>query len=208
MPLRRRSPPAYLALRANWSVDSEDERKRGIELGRAAIAKVRGIRGAGHRWRRCGFSRRGVQEGLSAIERSVSLNPNSAMALADAGWVRCYLWASTRSDPRLRALRRLSPREVTLFRMQARVPLAPFLLEEFEEAVSGNGEHWTATRSTRRSIGRWPVLARLGRIDEARGVANDFSIWYRIPLLSLSGPSSANRETAPPPEWPAPRRFT
>jgi adenylate cyclase len=113
-----------------------------------------------------------LEEGLSAIERAVSLNPNSAIALAHAGWVRCYLGQGREAIRDFERSIRLSPREITLFRMQSGLAFAHLFLEEFEEAVrwgrralDGNPNYTPTYRVLA------CALAHLGRIDEARGVA-------------------------------------
>jgi len=76
------------------------------------------------------------EEGLSVLDRAVALNPNRAMALSNAGWVRCYLGQAVDAIGDFERVIRLSPREITLFRVQAGLAFAHLLLEEFEEAVT------------------------------------------------------------------------
>jgi tetratricopeptide (TPR) repeat protein len=76
-----------------------------------------------------------LEEGLSAIERAISLNPNSAVALAHAGWVRAYLGQADAAITDFERSIRLSPREPTLFRAQAGLAFAYLLKGEFETVV-------------------------------------------------------------------------
>jgi adenylate cyclase len=157
----------------DWCIDPETDKKRGIELGRAAIAKgphdSEALAMGGYA---VAFLGGEFEEGLSAIERAISLNPNSAFALAHAGWVRCYLGQARDAIRDFKRSIRLSPREITLFRMQSGLAFAHLLLEEFEEAVvwarralEGNPNYTPTYRALACS------LAHLGQIDEASGVA-------------------------------------
>jgi adenylate cyclase len=157
----------------DWRVDPQTEKQRGVELGRTAIGKgpddSEALAMGGYA---VAFLGGELEEGLSAIERAVSLNPNSAIAWAHAGWVRCYLGQAREAIRDFERSVRLSPREVTLFRVQAGLAFAHLFLEEFEAAVmwgrralDGNPNYTPTYRALA------CALAHLGRIDEARGVA-------------------------------------
>ncbi|SJM34349.1 putative integral membrane protein [Mesorhizobium delmotii] len=155
-----------------WRGDAETERKRGIELGRTAVAKgpddSEALAMGGYA---VAFLGNELKEGLSAIERAISLNPNSAFALANAGWVRCYLGQAEQAINNFERSVRLSPREGTLFRVESGLAFAHLFREEFEEAViwgrralAGNPNYTPTYRALA------CALAHLGRIDEAKGV--------------------------------------
>jgi adenylate cyclase len=157
----------------NWRADPEAETKRGIELGRAAIAKgpddPEALAMGGHA---IAFFGGEFEEGLSAIERAIGLNPNSVIALANAGWVKCFLGRAGEAVGDFERAVRLSPRDITSFRVQAGLTFAYLLLEEFEQAVTwgrraleGNPDFTPTYRALA------AALAHLGRMDEARAVA-------------------------------------
>ena len=81
-----------LRVAQGWQIDAAAERRRGVELGRRAVATGENDADAlalgGYA---VAFLGEELEEGLSAIERAIRLNPNSAAALAHAGWVRTYL---------------------------------------------------------------------------------------------------------------------
>jgi tetratricopeptide (TPR) repeat protein len=118
----------------DWCVDPETEKQRGIELGRIAFAKgpddSEALAMGGYV---VAFLGAELEEGLSAIERSVSLNPNGAIGLAHAGWVTCYLGQASEAIRDFERSIQLSPRGATLFRMQSGLAFAHLLLEEFEQ---------------------------------------------------------------------------
>ena len=156
----------------DWRGDAETERKRGIEFGRAAVAKgsddSEALAMGGYAVAFLGSEHK---EGLSAIERSISLNPNSAFALANAGWVRCYLGQAEQAIGDFERSIRLSPREAPCFACKPVLAFAHLLREEFEEAVTwgrralaGNPNYTPTYRALA------CALAYLGRIDEAKGV--------------------------------------
>jgi adenylate cyclase len=165
-----------LRIAHNWQDDTPSERRRGIDLGRAAIAKgaddPEALAMGGYA---VAFLGGELEEGLSAIERSIDLNPNSAISLAHAGWVRCYLGQADEAIRSFERSVRLSPREATLFRMQAGLAFGHLLRREFEtsvmwgrRALEGN-PNFTPTH---RALAC--ALAHLGRIEEAQEVGRRF----------------------------------
>jgi adenylate cyclase len=161
-----------LRVAQDWCVDLERENRRGIELARLAIAKgshdAAALAMGGYA---IAFLAEEFEEGLSVLDRAVALNPNRAMALSNAGWVRCYLGQAVDAIGDFERVIRLSPREITLFRVQAGLAFAHLLLEEFEEAVTWgrraleNNPNYTPSH---RALAA--ALAHLGMSDEARAV--------------------------------------
>ena len=92
-----------LRVAQDWCVDLERENWRGIELARLAIAKgghdASALAMGGYA---IAFLAEEFEDGLSVLDRAVALNPNRAMALSNAGWVRCYRTGGRRHR-RLRA---------------------------------------------------------------------------------------------------------
>jgi TolB-like protein len=156
-----------------WCGDVASEMARGVGFARTAIARgaddpeALAMGGYG-----IAFLARETEAGLDAIDRSISLNSNSAIAHSHAGWVRCHLGRPREAIPCFERVMALSPLEVTLFRVHAGLALAHLLLEEFTDAVA-----W-ARRAIEGNPNFTPgyrilaaALAHLDRIDEARAVA-------------------------------------
>jgi adenylate cyclase len=122
---------------------------------------------------------------LRAIEQAISLNPNNAMGLMHAGWVRSYMGRPREAVDALHRSMRLSPRDPMLFRAQGALAYAHFLLREFEQAI-------TAGKQAIESNPNYTVpyravasaLAHTGRIDEAREMIARLTVL--VPDLSLS----------------------
>ena len=115
-----------------------------------------------------GCGRRGCHE----REHGIGLNPNSVIALANAGWVKCFLGRAGEAVGDFERAVRLSPRDITSFRVQAGLTFAYLLLEEFEQAVTWGRRALEGNPNftpTYRALAA--ALAHLGRIDEARAVA-------------------------------------
>jgi tetratricopeptide (TPR) repeat protein len=169
-----------------WPLDRDYETRRGMELGRLAVLKGEGdsdaLAAGGYAIAALGGE---LHEGLRAIERSMSLNPNSAMGLSHAGWVRAYLGQPREAIAALQRSIRLSPRDPMLFRTQTALTYAYVLLRDFDEAirwgeqaVEGNPHYVTSYRALA------TALAHAGRVDEARSLVSRLQVL--IPDLSLS----------------------
>jgi adenylate cyclase len=156
-----------------WCRNIETEKACGIGFARTAIAKgpddPEALAIGGYA---IAFLAGELDEGLDAIDRSMKLNPNGAMASSHAGWVRCYLGRPREAIIDFERVVALSPLEVTLFRVHAGLALAHLLLEEFAEAaawarraIEGNPHYTPGYRLLA------AALAHLDRIEEARSVA-------------------------------------
>ena len=102
------------------------------------------------------------------VERSLQLNPNSAIALATAGFAETFLANPAKALEYLRRAERLSPLDPKGWYMAAAGALAHFVADQFEDAA----------RSARKALAQNPCfapsmrvlvasLARLGRLDDA-----------------------------------------
>jgi len=175
-----------LRVAQNWAVDREVEKRRGVALGRLAVLKGQedadALAAGGYALAFLGGE---LHEGLRAIEQAINLNPNNAMGLMHAGWVRSYMGRPREAVDALHRSMRLSPRDPMLFRAQGALAYAHFLLREFEQAI-------TAGKQAIESNPNYTVpyravasaLAHTGRIDEAREMIARLTVL--VPDLSLS----------------------
>ena len=107
-------------------------------------------------------------------DRSLQLNPNSAIALAIAAWVDVGMGNSARALELASRAERLSPRDPRAWFMATVVGLAQYHAGQFEQAEANlkralvqNPRFATALRALAAS------LARLGRMNEAAAVVED-----------------------------------
>ena len=107
--------------------------------------------------------------GLSAIERALSVNPNSALARTFCGWLNSYL---NRPAPAIEALQqaiRLSPLDPQRFMFYGGLALAHLVAGDYEEAVE-----WAdrALHENPRAIAvigfKTAACGRLGRVEDGR----------------------------------------
>jgi adenylate cyclase len=114
----------------------------------------------------------------------VELNPNNALNLAHAGWVRGYMGQPREGIEALHRSIRLSPRDPLLFRTYSALAYAHILLGEFDaaagaarKAIEINPNYTVSYRAGA------SALAHLGRLDEARDLVARLSAL--VPDLSL-----------------------
>jgi adenylate cyclase len=176
-----------LRVAQNWPVDREAEKTLAVRLGRLAVLKgqndAEALASGGYALAFLGGE---LQEGLRAIERAITLNPNSATALAHAGWVRNYSGQPRQAIEALRRSIRLSPRDPMLYRPQAALSFAHLMLEEFDEAIAWGRR--ALEENPNYTVTYRPLacaLAHTGRLEEARGVVRRLSAL--VPGLSLRG---------------------
>ena len=154
----------------SWPVDRDAEKTRAIQLGRLAILKGRddadALAAGGFT---LAFLALELEEGLRAIERAISLNPNNALALAHAGWVHVFLGEPRRGIECLARSLRLSPRDPMMYRTQSAMSYASLLLGDLENAVAW-GER-AVERNPNHMITYRTLIAALAhadRVEEAR----------------------------------------
>ncbi|HUE44842.1 MAG TPA: adenylate/guanylate cyclase domain-containing protein [Aestuariivirgaceae bacterium] len=168
-----------------WPVDREAEQQRGLALGRMAVLKGQNDADAlGAGGYALAFLGAELHEGLRAIERAIGLNPNSAIALAHAGWVRSYLGQPREAIEALQRSIRLSPRDPLLFRAHAALAFSHLLLEEFDEAIAWGTRAIEANPNY--TVAYRPLasaLAHAGRYEEARTAISRLAAL--VPGLSL-----------------------
>jgi adenylate cyclase len=128
--------------------------------------------------------------GLELTERSVALNPNSALGWATHGWVQYFGgMGSDQAIESFEAAKRLSPLDPMTWYFHGGIGQAYFAAHRYEEAVRWSerswreNPHWTAV---------WRALAGayayLGRMDDARRAVE--KILDTSPGLTVSGWSS------------------
>jgi adenylate cyclase len=107
--------------------------------------------------------------GMSAIERALALNPNSALAWNFNGWLQGF---SNRPAPAIEALQRairLSPLDARRWMFWGGLALAHLIAGRYEKAIEWANQHctniqWRCTSSACRAV----ACSRLDRIEEGR----------------------------------------
>jgi DNA-binding winged helix-turn-helix (wHTH) protein/tetratricopeptide (TPR) repeat protein len=114
--------------------------------------------------------------GWELAARSLELNPNSTMALANAGWAQLIMGNPVKALEFLRRAERLNPRDSKAWYTAAAVGLANFATGRYEEATQ-----WAKRSLARRPLFASPLrtlaasLAKLGRAQEAAKVIQDLA---------------------------------
>jgi len=154
----------------SWPVNRAAEKTRALQLGRLAILKARddadALAAGGYTLAFLGLE---LEEGLRAIDRAISLNPNNAVAFAHAGWVHSFLGQPHRAIECVERSLRLSPRDPMMYRTQAVMAYAFLLLGDLANAVAWGeraverNPNYTVTYRILIS-----ALAHADRLDEAR----------------------------------------
>ena len=108
------------------------------------------------------------------LSRSLQLNPNSAIALATAGWNEAMLGNPKKALELLQRAERLSPRDPRAWYVASAAVLAHFAAGQFEVAVACAKRALAQNpRFTRTMRGLAASLAKLGRIEEAKQTMKD-----------------------------------
>ncbi|MBU3000864.1 hypothetical protein KO491_13550 [Roseovarius nubinhibens] len=169
-----------------WSDDPEEDRARGTAMARAALvdgqsdAEALSRGGYSLAWLACEF-----ETGLAAIERSIQLNPNDAVALSHAGWVKCYLGRGAEALQDFERCLRICPLETTRFRIYAGKAFAHFMLDEFDQCLACGEQALNLNPSFTPSYRiLCAVLAAQNRLDEARAIAD--RLLALVPGFNLS----------------------
>jgi adenylate cyclase len=153
-----------------WSADPASDGARAVALARRALdlehedPSILWMAGVA-----IGYIGRDLDTALALLDRSLSLNPSSAQAHMNAGWVRCWLGRPDEGIRDLERAIRLSPLDRTIFAMTSGLAVALCMAGRDEEsiraarqAVAGQASWAASYRPLAAS------LAQLGRIDEAR----------------------------------------
>ena len=169
-----------------WHDDREAEGEDGLRLARRAIEL--GKDDASVLWM-CAYAIRELaadsQRSRELVNRSLHLNPNSAIALTVGAWNEIVLENPGRALDLLGRAERLSPRDPRGWFMAAARSLAHLARDEFDEAVAAAQK---ALAQNPRSAQAWRFLAAgLARQGNLEGAAQAISEALRIqPSLSIS----------------------
>jgi adenylate cyclase len=107
--------------------------------------------------------------GLSAIERAVGLNPNSAHAWARCGWARAFLGRPAPAIEALQRAMRLSPLDPERWRFYGGLALAHLVAGRHEEAVEwADRALQEQPRATAVVAFKAAACGHLGRVEEGR----------------------------------------
>ncbi len=157
-----------------WS--TPDEREEGIRLAREALADPQDdpatLRCAGQAVAWLAQDRSG---GWAALERALTLNPNSAQVLGSAAWILNYLGEAERAIAMFERAIRLSPLDLEVAFFLAGLGFASLMLFRYDEALAA-GQRSIALQPGRATGYRVVVAAlhALGRVEEARAAAGRY----------------------------------
>jgi adenylate cyclase len=111
---------------------------------------------------------------LITTDRAISLNPNSALALTNAGWLKTYLGLTEIAIPDFEQAKRLSPRDPGLYRLNTGLCCALILKGDFNaaieaarEAIMDNPNYVQAQRALA------AALALVGQVEDAQRVVEN-----------------------------------
>jgi TolB-like protein/Flp pilus assembly protein TadD len=158
-----------------WTQVQEEDAIEGLRLALRAVEL--GKNDANVLWM-AGFAVRVLgadpQRARELLNRSLQINPNSAIALATAAWNEVMLGNPARAFELLQRAERLSPRDPRAWYMASAAAFAHFVAGQFEEAVRC-AERALAhnPRFTRTLRVLAASLARLGRMDSAAQVMRE-----------------------------------
>jgi adenylate cyclase len=174
-----------------WSEDLASDAGRGVALAKAALERER--EDPNVLWMAAGafgFLGRDIETALLLLDRALAFNPNSSSAYWMSGWVRCWAGRQKEAIPHLHCAMRLSPIDRTTVAMESGLALALCMDGQYEDSILwahkavAEQASWTATYRPLAAS-----LAQLGRVDEARRVAEqllslepDFRLAKIVPL--------------------------
>jgi TolB-like protein/Flp pilus assembly protein TadD len=153
-----------------WAQDPEGEAAEGLRL--ASRALDFGRDDANVLWMAAYAIRRFAQDTRRARElahRSLLLNPNSAIALAIAGWMEAMTANPEKALELLRRAQRLSPRDPRGWFMAAAAGLAHFSQDRFEEAAAAARE--TLDQNPRFAQAKRMLAASLAQLGQRERAA-------------------------------------
>lgn len=158
-----------------WTKAQEADATEGLRLALRAVEL--GKNDANVLWM-AGFAVRVLgadpQRSREFLNRSLQINPNSAIALATAAWNEVMLGNPVRAFELLQRAERLSPRDPRAWYMAAAAAFAHMVAGQYEEAVSCARRALAHNpRFTRTLRVLAASLARLGRLESAAQVTQE-----------------------------------
>jgi adenylate cyclase len=173
-----------------WDDVLREQRAVGLELARRALAAGQddseALSYAGYA---VGVLGEELRAGVRAINRAVAMNPNSALALTNGGWLKTYLGDSEDAIRDYMSAKSLSPRDPGLYRLNTGLSFALILernytaaVEAGREAIEANLNYVPAHRALAAS------LALVGQREEARKVIEH--LLYLNPRTTVASTAS------------------
>ncbi len=161
-----------LAVNHEWVALESAEHLEAVKFARSALANspddAWALALAGHA---IAFLAPDLEAGLAALDRAVTLNPNSAQVLSSSGWVNLYYGDFEIARDHFTRAMRLSPLDPALYSFQTGLAFALVLQESAEPARALDLVHKAlAVRPNDRATLHAQIycLVRLARLDEAR----------------------------------------
>jgi adenylate cyclase len=143
------------------------------------------------------YSAKDYETALSAIERSLQLNPNSAQGYTGGGWVNAHSGRPLVAIEHFHRAMRLSPLDPEKGIALSGIGMSYLMLEQFEDALS-----W-GQRALREMPGYGSshrvvicALVGLGRVDEAQGAARRLLEAFPTYTVTLQREINPWRDTA------------
>lgn len=153
-----------------WNAAAKEEARKGLLLAAQALAAgqddAEALSLAGYA---IGYLGTRLEEGIKTIDRAITLNPNSALALTNAGWLKTYLGLTDIAIADFEQAKRLSPCDPGLYRLNTGLCCALMLKGEFDAAVDAGRQAMADNPNyipAQRSLAS--ALAQSGKIEEAR----------------------------------------
>ncbi len=143
------------------------------------------------------YSAKDYDTALSAIERSLQLNPNSAQGYTGGGWVNAHAGRPLVAIEHFHRAMRLSPLDPEKGIALSGIGMSYLMLEQFEDALSW-GERALREMPGYGSSHRVVIcaLVGLGRADEARGAAGRLLEAFPTYTVTLQREINPWRDTA------------
>lgn len=155
----------------NWA--SPAEIREGTRLAKEALADHRDDPGtltyAAHALCYLGFE---CEAALHAIERALTLNPNSSKTLTSAGWIRVYLGDGLVAIDYFRRVMRLSPLDAELGAILSGLGFAHLIVGQYQDALQAGLKSVQESPTWISAHGLVTIaLVHLERIDDAKVAA-------------------------------------
>jgi adenylate cyclase len=169
-----------------WQTDPAIETAEGLGLAELALAHgasdAEALSCGGYA---VGFLGAQIERGLVAVDRALELNPNSAQAYANAGWLRVFAGQFPDAIAMFRSAERVSPRDPERFRPMAGQSFCHVFLGNLDQAVAVGRAAIAANPAytpTYRAVAA--ALGHLGAHEEAKAAMAELR--RRAPHLTMA----------------------